>query len=202
MPDHRRSIALRTARIVAFGAAVTAITLAALPASAHSELLDSTPGEGQVVRELPGQVELTFNQDIAPAFATVTAGPIGPDAEPTRLEVTVNGPLIRAVVPASLQSAAAAGEWQVSYRVTSADGHPISGRLRFVVRPSASQTTEDPTASSTPGDQTPPHSEAAEPPSDRDDAGSPWISTLVVGAIALVGTAGVMILLGRRSERL
>ena len=202
MTDHRRSIACLAARIVAIGVALTAITLATPPASAHSELLDSTPSDGQVVRELPDEVELTFNQDIAPDFATVTAAPLGSDAQGTRLEVAVDGPLITADVPTSLRSDADAGDWQVSYRVTSADGHPISGRVRFVVRAIPSPTSEDPTASTTPGDQTPPHPEAAEPPSDRDDTGSEWISTVVIGLIALVGTIGVMILLGRRSGRL
>ena len=82
--------------------------------------------------------------------------------------------------------------YTVAYRVVSSDGHPIQGRLAFVLDgPSPSPTpsatgSAQPTAAAT---ATAPTSPAASPvASSTDGGGSPW--PWLVGGIALVAVVG------------
>ena len=204
----RTSIALGTARLLV--AAALAISLMAgfvAPASAHTELTSSTPAEGDVVKALPEQVELTFSGDIAPDFAVVTAGPAEGPSQATRLEVAVDGPRVLATVPEAVRSSAQVGAWTISYRVTSADGHPIDGQITFEVRtpptvaPSSEATeptsgatqpsvSDNPTGNTQPSDATPGTSDG--------DASSLPLSIIAIGALTLVGVVGALYLLGWR----
>lgn len=187
------------------GLTVATLALLAPPASAHSELESSNPAQGQVLAEVPARVELTFNQQIAPEFAAVVLGP-RKSGTSSPLEVRVQGARVTATVPDATSATVAPGRWQLSYRVTSADGHPIEGSIDFVVRPSKTQPTETSTDSSTP-----PASTGAETPSRTDpeqssaenrrtsSSASPWTSTIVLGAIALAVTVGAIVFLKRRS---
>lgn len=200
------------------GLTLAATILLAPPASAHSELESSNPAQGQVVAELPGQVELTFNQQIAPEFAAVALGPRKGSAS-SALEVTVQGATVKATVTEETRATPEAGRWQLSYRVTSADGHPIEGSVEFVVRPPKPQPTDTPPDSSTDSStdssidsSAPPATTATQPPSSTDSSStssenprassgdSSWTSTLVLAAIAFVVTVGALVLLKRRSD--
>lgn len=116
--------------LVAVSFAAFLALVAPSAASAHSELLESNPAADSTVAELPDAVLLTFNQDIQPAFSTVTLTDSSgtnwiPDAP------TVEGPRVRATIDAT----APAGPYTVAYRVLSADGHPISGSFAFTFTP-------------------------------------------------------------------
>ena len=68
---------------------------------------------------------------IGPAKAMIVPrGPMGGSKAPTTLVADVPG------------EGMAGGAWEVAYRVTSADGHPVQGTLSFTVRPPANGTTE------------------------------------------------------------
>lgn len=186
--------------LAVLGLAAAAMTLVATPALAHSELKSSNPTQGQVVAELPAQVELTFNQQIAPKFAAVALGPRG-GATSSPLDVSVQGATVTATLTKDTSTKATPGRWRVSYRVTSADGHPIEGSVDFVLRPPKPDPDQAPTTSS-PATEIPTNtspSTAAENP--RAPSGdSSWTSTVVLGAIALGATMGALILLNRRSD--
>lgn len=174
---------------LAFGALATFLLLvaSASPATAHSELASSNPAQDQVLDQMPTQLQLTFNQNIAPEFAAVTLTPVS-GGQPTSVEVTVKGPKVTAAVPADLQTSDA-DRWRIAYRVTSADGHPIDGTVDFKVRaaapdPSATSepspgpsSTSSSSASSGPGttgetDQAP-ESSSTQTPSQPSSADSP-----------------------------
>jgi copper resistance protein C len=113
--------------LVALAAAALSVVVTAPVATAHAELESTTPKQGSTVQRPPQQVTLTFSEPIrTPAFVEVT-GPDGTDV--TTGDVGVRDE----VLTQRLGDAAGGGAYSLSYRVTSADGHPISGTVRFRV---------------------------------------------------------------------
>lgn len=102
-------------------------TVALAPmASAHDVLLSTDPPDGARVAAAPSTVVLTFDK---PALALGTeilvTGPGG--------ALVSGGPprLINATVSQNLGGTLEPGGYVVTWRVTSADGHPVSGRFGF-----------------------------------------------------------------------
>ncbi|MQA24167.1 MAG: copper resistance protein CopC [Micromonosporaceae bacterium] len=120
---------------------ITGIVLAlapASPAAAHAALLRTSPGQGAVVEVPPEQVVLTFSEPVeAVADQVRIIGPNGARAD--RGGARVSGERLR--IP--LRSGAPRGTYLVSFRVISADGHPVSGGFSFSVgAPSAAPAQE------------------------------------------------------------
>ena len=119
---------------LAVAAGVAALVLGAAPASAHNALRSTSPADGQTLDAAPGQVVLTFDE---PAIAMGT-------------QVLVEGPggnvsagaarLVDTTVTQDLQPGAPAGRYTVQWRVTSADGHPVTGTFAFSTRTTAAGT--------------------------------------------------------------
>lgn len=113
--------------LAAFGTLLLA-ALTTLPASAHSTLLSATPEDGAELEEVPDAVVLTFNEDITDLGTDiVVTGPDGEDA--TDGETQIEGPEVSRALAADLT----AGEYTISWRAVSADGHPIDGESTFTV---------------------------------------------------------------------
>lgn len=97
-------------------------------ASAHDVLESTSPAEGTTVDRLPQAVTLTFSdRPLAVGTQVLVKGPGGDVAQG---EPTIDGP----VLTQRLSPQAPAGSYVVTYRVTSADGHPISGTFSFQAR--------------------------------------------------------------------
>jgi len=95
------------------------------PAWAHAELLTATPADGSRLESAPSAIELTFNEPVQ-----VVAGGVrlfGPDQ--TVVSLSPEGSDAR--VTADLPTGLADGSYTLSYRVLSADGHPVSGVITF-----------------------------------------------------------------------
>lgn len=113
--------------LLAVVTAVLAVVTTATPVLAHAELVGSNPREGATVPTMPGSVTLTFSEPVrTPAFVEVTDA-AGDDVARGPVQI-VDADLSRGVGPVSQ-----GGAYAVSYRVTSSDGHPISGTVRFSV---------------------------------------------------------------------
>lgn len=102
-------------------------------ASAHSDLVSSDPAADSVLEAMPESVLLTFNEDLLvlegaedanQVIVTDRAGTNLATAEPTVAANTISSPLL----PSDAQ-----GLVTVTYRVVSADGHPIEGSYSFTV---------------------------------------------------------------------
>ncbi len=103
-------------------------------ASAHDALVGTSPADGSTVGAVPGQVTLTFDQPALALGSTVlVAGPGGPVIS-GRTRVTDNR------VTQAVQPGAPAGRYTVTWRVTSIDGHPVSGRFGFTATAAAPGT--------------------------------------------------------------
>jgi methionine-rich copper-binding protein CopC len=117
--------AIRTAAILA--AVGVAVAVLPAPASAHSVLLGTSPADGAAVTTMTSEVTLTFNEPVMGRFSTVAVtGPDGVAYGDGALQV-IDNIVHQPVFP--LRS----GNYQVAWRVVSADGHPVSGTFAFTV---------------------------------------------------------------------
>src|SRR5581483_1962614 len=113
---------------VAWAAVATVIVLLGLqsPAFAHAVLIRSTPPAGSTVQEPPREVVLTFSENVKPVADKIRV--IGPDGNQADTgKVTANG----ANVTIKLKDNPPKGTYLVSYRVISADSHPVPGGFTF-----------------------------------------------------------------------
>jgi copper transport protein len=125
--------ARRLARLAA--ALLAAVLLAPVSALAHAQLRAADPGDGVIVPEAPAAVTLTFNEPVAPRVLRW----IGPDGAMTEIAGRPAGNGITVVPPARLGP----GTHFLSWRVVSADGHPLGGKHSFHIgAPSAEPPAE------------------------------------------------------------
>jgi copper transport protein len=117
-----------TRRVVAvFALAALALGLAASSAFAHATLERSTPERGAVLDRAPRHVSLEFDEPVEAAFGAVRVFDGRGSQVPT-------GPVRRSGTTVAVGLPALAdGAYTVTYRVISADGHPVSGGLTFQV---------------------------------------------------------------------
>lgn len=122
----RRSTRLRVV-VVGF-VTMLATMLGVGTASAHSAVIGSTPENGAQIAAAPEQVSLRFNEALQPKFASLTV--VGPDGNLwAKGDPTVQGDTIS--VP--LDGLGPVGDYTIAFRVTSADGHPVSGTQTFAL---------------------------------------------------------------------
>jgi len=119
-------------RLLATLVGVLALAAVAAPsASAHALLQDSTPGRGATLKRAPDQVVLRFNEPVEVAFGAVRVfdakgrqveqgDPFHPSGDGRAVAVRVRKDLPR-------------GGYTATYRVVSADSHPVSGGFVFSV---------------------------------------------------------------------
>ena len=107
-------------------AMVLTATMNAQPALAHAWRVSAEPADNSVLTTSPERVSATFNEQLQTTFAAMTV--VGPDGNIWSTgEPTVRG----AVVGIGLRPLGPAGTYTVNYRVTSADGHVVSGSWSF-----------------------------------------------------------------------
>ena len=118
---------MRTAAAALLGVllAVLAVT-AAPPASAHAVRVGTDPAVDAVLTTGPSQVSATFNEQLQTTFTAMTI--VGPDGN---LWSTGQPRVAGAVVSIDVVPLGPAGHYTVNYRVTSADGHVVSGSWPF-----------------------------------------------------------------------
>lgn len=98
------------------------------PAAAHAGLIATEPGESARLESAPAEVTLTFNEGVSlgAGYARVlTADGERADTD----DASVDG----GVVTIPLRPDLADGGYLVTYRIVSADSHPIQGAWSFVV---------------------------------------------------------------------
>jgi len=166
---------MRTLRYVVL--LLAALTMgAAPPAAAHTVLLSSDPAAGAVLQSGPQRVSATFNETVQPAFAAMTI--VGPDGNLW----SGGDPEVRdANVSIGMRPTGPAGTYTVNYRVTSDDGHVVTGSWSFTIAASGTGSP-GPAPSGAPG--TKPES----PPSGSPSRIPLW--PFAIGAVILVAGAG------------
>jgi len=93
--------------------------------------MSSDPSSGQILDQISQVMTLTFNEDLieieGEQVNTLQLNYVD-SGEDSALEVSIAGPDIVGSVPAGTYPS---GKYELSYRVVSADGHPISGVIPF-----------------------------------------------------------------------
>ena len=130
---HARPRARRTLVVLAFAGGVA---FSAPPAAAHASLTDSTPEDGSTLAEAPTEITLEFSEPVQSDFVHVavlnSADSHHEDGEPV-----VGGNTVTQAV-----NELAAGDYRISFRVVSADGHPVTAVLTFTVDAPADEDAE------------------------------------------------------------
>lgn len=115
----------------AFAALVVMVAVAG-PASAHAELVASTPSQGAVIDSEPARVTLRFSEEIVLRLSAVKV--IGPDGRRLDAGAPHAGPFGADGMAVDLAADARHGTFVVVWQVTAADdGHASSGTVMFAV---------------------------------------------------------------------
>ena len=179
-------------------AALAASTLGwAPPAPMHATLVSSEPAASSHVAVAPRRVRLVYSEPVEGGLARIVLVAVAGDSIVLRAGADPRN--VNAVI-APIDTLAP-GHYKLDWRVVSADGHPVTGSLRFAV----GDTTLG-GASATPAP--PPVPAVDEPPAGEPDAmmeeeawgpsvyGAPLIPALARGAAlaALMAAAGMLLL--------
>lgn len=163
-------------------------------AQAHDYLVGSTPKLGSTVSTAPQHVTLKFNDIVltSPAPPQVSVkGPAG------RYYETGCGKVTDATV-ATPVALGGAGKYTVTWRIVSADGHPVSDSLSFTYHPKPGAKAAEGIAAPKPcTDRTSAPASAAP---QKSDGGAPTGAIVAVVIIAVLGVGGVAAILLTRGR--
>lgn len=193
-------LALAAALLAAF-----LVLFAPLSASAHDDLISSSPAADSTIDVLPSEIVLTFSADLISG---------GNGTEVRVLDANENlvsdgDPIVEgATVTQPLLAEAASGLYRVQWRVVSSDGHPTAKEFTFTVTNSTMATTEPtpaPTESASSSFAPAPTATPTATPTltaedPADAASSPaWIWILVVlGILVIAAGITLAVILSRR----
>jgi copper transport protein len=101
------------------------LLLSPLPVLAHAGLVSTDPEDGATLETAPETVTLRFNEPVTPISVRLLDGTGREQALPGL--ATVENNEVRVALPGGLGR----GQYTLSYRVTSADAHPVTGAILF-----------------------------------------------------------------------
>ncbi|HEY5249468.1 MAG TPA: copper resistance CopC family protein [Dermatophilaceae bacterium] len=179
----------------------------ATSAQAHDVLIGTTPADGATTAVVPARLTLSFGAPVlALGTIIIVTGPAG-QVQTGKAVLTGN------VVTQHLRPGSPAGRYNVVWRVSSADGHPVSGQFSFTARTSsprqpAPATSTTPTTATATVPAVPATTATTSPPdgpgtaaSRTSDASSLWwILGGGAGAVALVVVLLVRFIAARRTR--
>jgi methionine-rich copper-binding protein CopC len=117
-------------RLTGTGFAVALLAVLALTgagtASAHAVRISADPAPDAALTQGPTRVSATFNEQLQTTFAAMTV--VGPDGN---LWSTGEAEVHGATASVAVRTLGPVGTYTVNYRVTSADGHVVSGSWAF-----------------------------------------------------------------------
>ena len=125
---------LRIVAMVAFAIVVLCIR----DAYGHAALVESEPQDGAVLARAPAEIVLRFDEPVTPVSLRLL------DAAGRPVDVAAPGTASESTIRASLTGNLPVGSYLVSWRVVSADSHPVGGSFTFTVgRASAISAVDD-----------------------------------------------------------
>lgn len=172
--------------------AVAALALCAVPAAAHNELIGSIPEDGSTVTTTPEVVELAFDQPVQREFDQLAVLDED-DVHHEEGEAEIVGGRVRQPV-GELEP----GRYRTTYRIVSADGHPVTGTVTFTVSSDGPSPTAAPQPSASETDHGHPEAAAATT-ADGDDELNPLL--LTAGGIAAAGVLGAVVFFAMGGRR-
>ncbi|MEX5710058.1 copper resistance CopC family protein [Parafrankia sp. FMc6] len=174
------------------------ILTAAVPASAHSQLLGSDPADNAHLETAPSVVTLRFSAGVL----TIGTAVVVADAAGTSW--TEGAPSVSGqTVSTRLRGSPPDGAYQLRWRVVSADGHPISGVTRFTVGTARAEPgSATPSVSAAgPASPSPSASEPTSTPATNATAGGHPVRTVLVGAVGALAALALFLAYGAIRRR-
>ena len=114
-------------------------------ASGHAELEAQNPGAGSIIELLPATIELTFGEDLIQLGKGNELQVLDPNGdEVTTGEVRIVG----SVLSRALKNSVIEGDYYISYRAVSEDGHVVAGESGFTLstKQKVTEVEDKPTA--------------------------------------------------------
>lgn len=123
---------LSTSRIAlvlsAFMTAMAAAMFTAAPALAHDQVVSASPSENESLASAPSEVVIEFTAELLDTGALINVtNASGQDV--TDGEVTLDGRIVSKKLQPNLPN----GQYELVWRVVSADGHPITDKYQFAI---------------------------------------------------------------------
>ncbi len=144
----------------------------AAPASAHAELISSSPASGAALDTAPAELTVTFSESVTQVPGAMKL--LAADGAVAALgRTTVEGNTLRVPLPESLPDAG----YVFVYRVISGDSHPVAGAITFTLGESATAASATTVA-------------------DAVGAGSDSVVSALGGINRWGGYVGVLLLIG------
>lgn len=204
-PSGHPSLRARVALVVLL--AFSALALQASPASAHSGMTGSDPADGSTVDVAPDRIVLSFNE--APQTLGSEIVVLGPDGSVVSQGVTT---IADVDVTQTLATSRPAGTYVIQWRVTSADGHPLSGQLVFTAttgtgepEPAAPEGLEPTRSAPTPAEEsatpTPASNTTEGRAADEEQVAWRWGPTSIVALVVIAIAVGGLIVVAWRLRR-
>jgi methionine-rich copper-binding protein CopC len=146
MKIHNRNRTTRSLTLGLGALIALSLTLVAGPAQAHDELVSTNPADKAQVPAMPDAIVLNFEEPaVKVGSQVIVRGPNG--------NVAQGAPVFaKSTVTQAVKPGAPAGSYTVLWRVTSDDGHPVSGSFTFtaatgsIVPAASSAPTTSPTS--------------------------------------------------------
>jgi methionine-rich copper-binding protein CopC len=182
---------IRTALAAAAVAAVATLAVAA-PASAHDELVSSTPAADAQLTAAPAEVALTFSNQLlsldensGTAMTVVDeSGDDWVDGAPVVSADTVTVPLAEGMPN---------GAYVVTWQVVSSDGHPTSGEYSFSLASAEASAAPSATPTESASEQPTPSEQPA-----AESEGLPWPLLIGLGVALVAAIVTVVVTAARR----
>lgn len=164
-------------------------------ASAHSELIESTPVSGATLDKAPNEVQLVFGEPVQQQ-----GGYILVSVRDTIVSEESTFAANENVATVQLVAAGQPGTYTVSFRVVSADGHIVSDKFEYEVVDASVYTSTDPTQTSS--DDASQAAATSAPTGEPDGSNGSVVWVLGLGAIgiALVAAMIAVAVRGRRDR--
>lgn len=172
-------------RIAAGLALATVTTLAiATPASAHDQLMSSTPAADEQLAAAPESITMTFSGELLVLDESLTGAVVLVVDASGKDWVSGDATVAGRTVTAALEPGMPTAGYQVRWQVVSEDGHPIAGVIPFTI--GDAEPLQSPTSG---GSTAIPPASAEQPDQTAADSGSA-LRVLLIGA----GGAAVAVL--------
>lgn len=200
------SIAVNRARttslrlLIAAVLALSAIFVSGTAATAHDDLIGSTPESGSTVTEIPSEIVLNYSgelQTLADGGGTVVVITDGQGEQiPNEFEITGRDVIVTPTTELSN------GDYTVASRVISSDGHPVEKSISFTVAAENAVAEEDETAAA---EATEAQNEPSAEPSDATESDTESGTTntvlwIVLGVVAAGAAVAVLVNFMRRNN--
>ena len=188
-----RSSSLSTSLRVATASSLAILGLGLMgPAQAHDELVSSIPEQNSSLQEAPQDIELTYSGELTQVEGATQVRVTDSEGK----EVTNGAPVVKGKTVTQKIAGHGTNDdtYSVTWRVVSADGHPIQGSYELTVGEGAQESSS--ASASQPAEST---SEATEQTTDSN--GVVKLGLFILAGLVAIGAIIALIAKTRRPQR-